>query len=381
MNWKCFKKEFLRWRIADYIMMIIVAIIAAVIGAAVRPHCREFSFDDPTIGHPFETHEAFPMYSVVLAVIFVCVFYFAGELGTRWNRPAGKISMGLHLNGWVQVQAFGILLAFAIVNILKLYAGRLRPDFLARMEALGVTAQTVGNFTHDELCDMAREGRLSFPSGHSGTIFAGFVSPSLYLLGLFRTLRGGSYWPAMIAMLPLILPITVAVSRTRDYRHNFDDILAGSVVGAASAIVAVLLNFTASDTGEWTLRDQPVYSDTFHSDAMCGEPRATVAVIYRGHRRERDDDNNNEDGSDELASFEHPNDAVEVQREYMESREREGEHAAGYSRGRQHPEAPMTTAVPLYTEKSVEDPRLASEEGELGPRDPDVVVPMRSHKH
>ncbi|CAD2222253.1 phosphatidic acid phosphatase [Angomonas deanei] len=253
---KAFWKHFLLWRIPDYIAIIILAIVAAVVGAKVRPHCRDFEFTDATINHPMMGN-TFPMYSVAIAVVFVAVIYFIGEPVTRCHRKEGKTNLFLHLNGWVLAHAYSILLAFAIVNISKVYAGRLRPHFIALLAEEGITQENFSSFTHDQICDAAREGRLSFPSGHSGTAFSGFVPPCLYLLGLFRVLKGGRFWLATIAMLPLILPITVAVSRTLDYHHNFDDIVTGSMIGAVCGVLAVALSFRPAVSGEWTLRDHP----------------------------------------------------------------------------------------------------------------------------
>lgn len=61
----------------------------------------------------------------------------------------------------------------------------------------------------------------------------------------------------MLLLLPLILPITVAISRTTDYRHNFDDILAGSICGSVLGVLSVVISFRPSMHGDWTLYDHP----------------------------------------------------------------------------------------------------------------------------
>lgn len=73
------------------------------------------------------------MYSVVLAVILIAIVYFVGEMLSRRHRRGGRRSMLRHLNGWILAHAYSILLTFAVINISKLYAGRLRPDFIARL--------------------------------------------------------------------------------------------------------------------------------------------------------------------------------------------------------------------------------------------------------
>lgn len=273
-------RHFFLWRVPDYVAIIIVAIVAAVVGAKVRPHCRAVNWADPSIAHPYATKETFPVYSVAIAAVLVALFYFAGELLTRWRRPAGKLNMCLHLNGWVLVHCWSVLLAFAFVDLSKLYAGRLRPDYLARLAQLNITEASWATMSTAAQCGTAREGRLSFPSGHSGTSFAAFVPPTMYLMGLARTLAGGRQWLATVALLLLILPIAVAISRTNDYRHNFDDILAGAVCGAACGVFAVLYSFRPSTCGDWTLREHP--ADTLERRAelrqLLGDGEVCVAV-------------------------------------------------------------------------------------------------------
>lgn len=269
MTLKHLRHHFYLWRVPDYVVIIITAVVATVVGQKVQPHCRDVDWSDPAIGHPFKREEVFPTYSVVVASVFVVAAYFAGELCTRWRRPAGKLNMWLHVNGWVLMQTWSIVLTSALVNLLKLSAGRLRPDFLSRLASEGITEARWETMTHDARCRTAREGRLSFPSGHSSTAFAGYVPPCLYLLGLFRTLKGGRLWLVTLLLLPLILPITVAVSRTTDYRHHFDDILAGSICGSVLGVLSVVLNFRPSTRGEWTLSDHPDDSVETSTVPLC----------------------------------------------------------------------------------------------------------------
>ncbi|KPA78499.1 hypothetical protein ABB37_06112 [Leptomonas pyrrhocoris] len=336
--------HFFLWRVPDYLMIIIMAIIAAILGAEVRPHCRSFDWGDPSIGHPFATKETFPMYSVAIAVVFVVLVYFVGELCTRWSRPVGKLSMCLHINGWVVTHAYSILLAFVFVNVSKVYAGRLRPDFLARLAKEGITEANVASFSHDQLCRAARNGRLSFPSGHSGASFAGYVPPCLYLMGLMRTLNGGKVWLATIALFPLILPVAVAVSRTVDYRHNFDDIFVGSVCGTLCGIFAVLISFRVSMRGEWTLRDRP--DDKLETRAMLRamltdkNGRSVVMVDAGDNRRRRRDADRVESSEDEATvscstsrmkpnAPRHPNarSVSDPQQEQQQQQQRSSDHA------------------------------------------------------
>lgn len=143
----------------------------------------------------------------------------------------------LHAHIWFLTQAFSVVFALMVVNAIKVYAGRLRPDFLSRLRNEGYSPQSTGV----DWCAVPKEGRVSFPSGHSSISFSAIVPFCFYVLHSLRAFRrsGVSLWRIFTGLLPLILPIAVAVSRTRDNRHYFDDIVAGSAIGIVSAVIAV----------------------------------------------------------------------------------------------------------------------------------------------
>lgn len=101
--------------------------------------------------------------------------------------------------------------------------------------------------------DMRRqwEARQSFPSGHSSFAFAGLVFLSLFLLEKLKPAPRRPQTPSpapgltvwmqlqqLAALLPVGLAMWIAETRTVDFWHNYDDILAGSVLGATIAICA-----------------------------------------------------------------------------------------------------------------------------------------------
>ncbi|CAJ1987987.1 phosphatidic acid phosphatase [Leishmania donovani] len=142
-----------------------------------------------------------------------------------------------HAHIWFLTQAFSVAFALLVVNAIKVYAGRLRPDFLSRLRNEGYSPQSTGV----DLCTVPKDGRVSFPSGHSSISFSAIVPFCFYVLHSLQAFRrsGVSLWRIFMGLLPLTLPIVVAVSRTRDNRHYFDDILAGSAIGIVSAVIAV----------------------------------------------------------------------------------------------------------------------------------------------
>lgn len=70
--------------------------------------------------------------------------------------------------------------------------------------------------------------------------FASMCFVSLYLMGklhVFGEIGRGRTWRLILSIIPLFLAMLVAVSRTADYHHHYQDVIAGSMIGICLAYI------------------------------------------------------------------------------------------------------------------------------------------------
>jgi len=200
--------------IVDWVLCFALLFAAGFLSAGLlRPYHRTLQqpdpYDLPLLEDTVPSWMLAPIVLSPLAVIFATQY----SLKSLHDLHHGML-------GWLE----SLSLNFLATQSAKLLAGRYRPSW-----------------TNDRTLD----GRQSFPSGHSSISFAAMVYLSLYAsakLGLYSK-HGGHLWKFLLTGAPIVVASLVAISRTRDYRHHFSDVLAGAILGTALATAAYLLNY------------------------------------------------------------------------------------------------------------------------------------------
>ena len=85
-----------------------------------------------------------------------------------------------------------------------------------------------------------KEGRKSFPSGHTSLATAGLGYLAFFMLANVRPTNNGGAWRTIVALSPLFLAAWIGISRVRDYWHHWTDVATGAMLGVAIAYVVRL---------------------------------------------------------------------------------------------------------------------------------------------
>ncbi|KIM49414.1 hypothetical protein M413DRAFT_438592 [Hebeloma cylindrosporum] len=213
----------------DWILTIVLAALFFSLDK-VEGYRRVFSLQESSISHPYAVHERVPN----VALYFICfvaplfIMPVINFITVRSWWDLHNSTLGLIL---------GLALTGSLTQVVKITVGRPRPDLLDRCQPpsglsdpqYGLTSWTVCTQTDNTIL---RDGFRSFFSGHSSLSFAGLGFLSFYLAGKMHLFDSrGHTTKAWLAFSPFMAATLVAVSRTMDYRHHWQDVLVGSLIG------------------------------------------------------------------------------------------------------------------------------------------------------
>uniref|UniRef100_A0A1D1XEG1 Lipid phosphate phosphatase 2 n=1 Tax=Anthurium amnicola TaxID=1678845 RepID=A0A1D1XEG1_9ARAE len=221
------KLELLKAYALDWVLCFVFLGVFFIVDKA-EPFHRRFSLEDKTIQFPFAESERVPMWmcaiiTVIVPFIVMTVVALAIKKSLHdWHHA----SLGLLM---------GLTLTLMVTEVFKNTVGRPRPDFIDRCRPIAGATDPVLGLSDDKICtrtELLKDGFKSFLSGHSSNSFAGMGFLSLYLAGKLHVFdRKGYTYKGFVVGAPLVVATLIAVSRTEDYRHHWQDVLAGGLVG------------------------------------------------------------------------------------------------------------------------------------------------------
>eukprot|EP00914_Ancora_sagittata_P026534 GHVO01052226.1.p1 GENE.GHVO01052226.1~~GHVO01052226.1.p1 ORF type:complete len:297 (+),score=15.29 GHVO01052226.1:48-938(+) len=175
------------------------------------------------------------LYFVLISCMWVKRYFVSGRKRRNLSDGFGTMALAFTLS---------VILALTIVDTVKLFVGRYRPDFFARCFDTNDMSLWPEDLTFITSCKVPKhfvEGRKSFPSGHSALAWSAFVILGLYVyeeLSMHKQTIGSL--SMALPLLFVIPPSIVAASRLTDHRHHATDILAGSIIGTLVSISVYL---------------------------------------------------------------------------------------------------------------------------------------------
>ncbi|EDW01213.1 putative phosphatidate phosphatase isoform X1 [Drosophila grimshawi] len=225
------------------------------------PYKRGFFCDDESLMHPFKesTVRNWMLYFIgmglplgTILIVEVLLSREASASGT--GTPRRYIFMNYEIPDWmiecykkIGIFGFGAAVTQLTTDIAKYSIGRLRPHFFAVCQPVmpdGSTCElNAGKYITEFECRgvgstarMLKEMRLSFPSGHSSFTFYTMVYVALYLQARMKW-RGSKLLRHFLQFMFIMIAWYTALSRVSDYKHHWSDVLAGSTIGAVSALI------------------------------------------------------------------------------------------------------------------------------------------------
>ncbi|KAI7905909.1 phosphatidic acid phosphatase type 2/haloperoxidase [Cokeromyces recurvatus] len=235
-----FKRRVALSYLYDWILVIIMTAVFFAIDR-ITPFHRMFSLEDKSIMYPYAEKESVPVWLLMIIcfiapIIIIAIISLSG-IGYKRN---------LHdFHSGVLGLCLGLSMTIMLTDVIKITAGRPRPDMLSRCKPIEGAADPKFGLSSIDICTadihshIMIDGFKSFPSGHSSFSFAGLGFLAFYLAGKMKMFdeRGHTYKGFLFAF-PIIGALLVAISRTEDYRHHWQDVTIGSLLGIVCAYFA-----------------------------------------------------------------------------------------------------------------------------------------------
>ncbi|KAJ6630630.1 phosphatidic acid phosphatase type 2/haloperoxidase [Mycena sp. CBHHK59/15] len=195
---------------------------------------RQFSLADTSLRHTYAVHERVPdiaLYFIAIAApVVLQALINLLTIRSWWDLHNGTLGLVL-----------GLSITGSITQFTKITVGRPRPDVIDRCRPMAGAMDPIYGLSNSSICTQTDsalmiDGFRSFPSGHSSLSFAGLGFLAFFMAGKLHLFDERGYAAkAWVSLVPFAGAALVAISRTMDYRHHWQDVLVGSIVGTVVA--------------------------------------------------------------------------------------------------------------------------------------------------
>ncbi|KAL7312461.1 hypothetical protein PS15m_008218 [Mucor circinelloides] len=235
-----FKKRLAVSYLWDWVLVIIMTAAFFAIDQ-ITPFHRMFSLEDKTIMFPYAEKESVPVWMLLIICFVAPIIVIAGISlsGYGYRRSLHDFHSG------VLGLCLGLAMTIMLTDVIKVTAGRPRPDMLSRCQPPADAVDPRFGLTSVDICTTdiyshtMIDGFKSFPSGHSSFSFAGLGYLAFYIAGKVKMFdEKGHTYKGFLFAFPIIGALLVAISRTEDYRHHWQDVTIGALLGTFCAYFA-----------------------------------------------------------------------------------------------------------------------------------------------
>lgn len=243
--------------ILDVVCLLVAVTIFKILPLLVRPFERGFFCNDESISYPYKEKSTVPGKQMLIVGMSVpIILIILGEYIWRPDVTSSsfRVIHNYKIPSWVVsiyskigVFFFGYAVNEIATDAIKYQVGRLRPFFM-QMCMPDVDCK-LDNVQHVYVQKFKCTGKLatpknlrysrkSFPSGHSSFSFYVAIYLALYLHLRLRSTEGRlvGYFLQFICIM---MASFTALSRISDYKHHWEDVLAGSALGTTVALIMV----------------------------------------------------------------------------------------------------------------------------------------------
>ncbi|RUS82685.1 hypothetical protein EGW08_009522, partial [Elysia chlorotica] len=236
-------------------IILSVAILSVSMRKLLTPNKRGFFLNDKSISHPYRGSSVpdYMLYTtgflVPVFMMFVIEAFFIRRRmdNHRIHRFLPEVPSKFTFWSWrcyqlLAIFTFGAASTHFLTNLSKYSVGRLRPHFLDVCKPNLILINDTSRYIDEDVCtgdpDRITEARLSFPSGHSSMSMYCAVFFILYLQKRF-TFSGIFLLRPLFQVAIFGVGVYTGLTRITDYKHHWDDVLAGGVLGILLAILTM----------------------------------------------------------------------------------------------------------------------------------------------